>query len=174
MEVIDLVNEQDEIIGITDKTTAHTTSQLHRVASVYVFLADGTLLVQHRKSSVLDHSVGGHVRSAESYEQAAIREAYEELRVTSPLSWIGKAYSEEILRNDHVRSFIGIFACRVDQSWKFTPTEEVDMISSMHIADIVNTMNRTPEKFAKGFIHTMKVYLKEASLPYSLHTPSMD
>ena len=54
MELFDLVDKQDAIIGATDKPTAHATGQLHRVAGVYVFDKQGRLYVQvHKKSGGL-------------------------------------------------------------------------------------------------------------------------
>jgi hypothetical protein len=43
-----LVNDQDEAIGIEDKTKAHLLEVLHRAFSVFVISAAGQLLLQKR------------------------------------------------------------------------------------------------------------------------------
>jgi hypothetical protein len=37
MELFDVVDRDDIVVGTTDKKTAHSTGQLHRVGAVYVF-----------------------------------------------------------------------------------------------------------------------------------------
>ena len=71
IELFDLIDKQDNVIGVTDKPTAHSIGQLHRVAGVYVFDKQGRLYVQvHKKSGGLyDHSIGGHISQGESYEE---------------------------------------------------------------------------------------------------------
>lgn len=97
MEHLGLVDENDNVIGTTDKLTAHANKQLHRVAAVYVFNQSGELYVQVHKSSggLYDHSVGGHVQQGEDYATAAIREAHEELGIKQPLTELSVFYSDE-------------------------------------------------------------------------------
>lgn len=45
MEKFDLVDEHDNVIGVTDKPTAHASRQLHRVVAVYVFNSSGSVCV---------------------------------------------------------------------------------------------------------------------------------
>ena len=73
MELFDLVDKDDNVIGTTDKLTAHSTKQIHRVAAVYVFNDAGELYVQVHKGSggLYDNSVGGHVSQGETYATAA-------------------------------------------------------------------------------------------------------
>ena len=61
MELLDIVDKNDNIIGVMDRDIAHKTGQLHRIAAVFVFNEDGDMYVQvHKKSGGLyDHSVGG-------------------------------------------------------------------------------------------------------------------
>src|ERR1700739_2889901 len=97
MELFDLVDKNDNVIGTTDKPTAHANKQLHRVAAVYVFNDLGELYVQVHKSSggLYDHSVGGHVSKGEEYATAASREADEELGIRQPLAYLSTFYSDE-------------------------------------------------------------------------------
>src|SRR3712207_1323860 len=96
-EKLDVVDLQDNDIGITDKDTAHREGLIHRVAAVYVFRPDGFLFVQEHKRSggAYDHSVGGHVSRGEAYDDAAQREASEELGLEQPLERLSIFYADE-------------------------------------------------------------------------------
>lgn len=157
-ELFDVVNLQDEVIGVTDKVKAHASGKLHRVAAVYVFDELGRLYVQvHKKSGGLyDHSVGGHISKGETYSEGASREAQEELGITQPLDELAIFYSDEGPQSQHM---FGLYTCVADSSWKFIPNDEVDVIIPMDLADICRLMASTPEKFTGGFINTMNEYV---------------
>lgn len=156
MEPFDLVDKNDNVIGTTDKPTAHANKQLHRVAAVYVFNEAGELYVQVHKSSggLFDHSVGGHVSKGEDYPTTAAREANEELGIKQPLTQLSTFYSDEGV---YLHMF-GLFECIADKNWKFVPNEEVGEIMPMKLEDIKKLMETSPEKFTGGFINTMREY----------------
>lgn len=163
MELFDVVDKEDNVIGTTDKKTAHETGHLHRVGAVYLFNDQGLLYVQVHKSSggLYDHSVGGHISKGESYEEGTAREAKEELGITQPLTKLSIFYSDEIPRLQHM---FGLFECIAEPSWKFVPNEEVEEIIPMRIEDILDLMKKDPKKFTRGFINTMKEYTRIKSL----------
>lgn len=159
MELFDLVDMNDQVIGVTNKVDAHTSGQLHRVGAVYVFDDGGRLYVQvHKKSGGLyDHSVGGHISQNETYEEGTRREAVEELGINQPLEKLSVFYSDEGQSMQHM---FGLFTCITDPGWKFTPNDEVEQIIPMEIEYIKILMNEEPEKFTGGFINTMQEYLR--------------
>jgi isopentenyldiphosphate isomerase len=162
MELFDLVDKDDNVIGTTDKPTAHANRQLHRVAAVYVFNESGELYVQVHKISggKYDHSVGGHVSKGETYAIAAQREADEELGIKQPLTNLSTFYSDE---GTYLHMF-GLFECVANKDWHFEPNEEVEEIITMKLEDIRKMMAEQPEKFTGGFINTMKEYYKVKQL----------
>lgn len=157
MELFDLVDKQDTIIGVTNKRKAHAAGELHRVAAVYVFDQQGKLYVQVHKGSggLYDHSVGGHVSQGETYEQGAQREAEEELGIAQPLEKLSVFYSDETETMQHM---FGLFACIADDAWQFQPNDEVEEVILMDIEEIQNLMKTNREKFTGGFVNTMKEY----------------
>jgi isopentenyldiphosphate isomerase len=159
MELLDIVNSNDEIIGTSDRNTAHNNRQLHRIAAVYVFNTSGQLYVQvHKKSGGLyDHSVGGHVSKGETYRQGAVREAEEELGISQPLQELSIFYPDESQNSMHM---FGLYTCTAEPTWKFIPNEEVEEIIPMEIKDIRKLMIDEPNKFTGGFIATMKEYTR--------------
>jgi 16S rRNA (adenine1518-N6/adenine1519-N6)-dimethyltransferase len=156
MELFDLVDINDNVIGTTDKPTAHTNKQLHRVVAVYVFNEAGELYVQIHKvgGGLYDHSVGGHVPKGEDYVTAAQREAEEELGIKQPLSFLSTFYSDE---GAQLHMF-GLFECIAEVNWEFSPNNEVEEIFPVKLAVIQRLMTKNPEKFTGGFINTMKEY----------------
>lgn len=163
MELVDIVNNADVVIGTANKTTAHANRLLHRAVAVYVFNEAGELYVQVHKASGgrYDNSIGGHVKKGEDYVAAAAREANEELGISQPLSHLITFYSQEI-KFDHM---FGLFECVANTDWQFIPTAEVDEIIPMKLDAIRRLMHQTPERFTGGFINTMQVYCKVKNIP---------
>lgn len=159
MELFDLVDKDDNVIGVTNKSDAHSTGLLHRVGAVYVFDEEGRLYVQVHKTSggLYDHSVGGHISQGESYEEGTQREAAEELGITQPLEKLSVFYSDEGPTMQHM---FGLFTCIASPEWTFTPNNEVEEVIPMTIEDIQALMKSNPEKFTGGFLNTMKEYLR--------------
>jgi isopentenyldiphosphate isomerase len=168
MEKFDLVDENDQIIGETDKATSHIDGGIHRVVAIFVFDNEGRLYVQeHLKSGgKLDHSVGGHVIKGESYEEAAYREGKEELGLNCDLKLVTKFFSDETYSGKNIRHYFGIFECNPGTDWKFISNEEVKNIVPMSVSEIVETMNTEPVKFTPGFLNTMREYVLNKKLPF--------
>jgi isopentenyldiphosphate isomerase len=168
MELIDLIDEQDRIIGVTDKDTSHQRAQLHRCVIAFVFHSNGAMYIQKRTDNgLLDHAIGGHVRQGESYEVAMAREAEEELRITDRLTFVTTFMSDETFR-EPVRHLFGFYTYTTPPHWQFTPTDEVHEIMCMDIKAIVEQMNQHPEYFSAGFINAMKEYLLITKPPPSM------
>jgi len=86
-EQVILVDENDTQIGIGDKIEIHRQGQLHRAFSIFIFNAEGDLLLQKRAMSKY-HSGGlwtntccGHPRPGESVVGAARRRLREEMGI---------------------------------------------------------------------------------------------
>ncbi|MEI7029591.1 NUDIX domain-containing protein [Streptomyces pratensis] len=87
-EMLDIVDENDEVVGQARRGEATARRLRHRCVSVEVRDAEGRVFV-HRRTPVkpvfpscYDMFVGGVVGAGETYEEAALREAEEELGVT--------------------------------------------------------------------------------------------
>jgi 8-oxo-dGTP pyrophosphatase MutT (NUDIX family) len=87
-EWLDIVDEQDRVIGRETRRTATAQRLRHRCAFIFVRDERGRVFVHRRTGTKLvfpgmyDMFVGGVVGSGESYADAALREAEEELGVT--------------------------------------------------------------------------------------------
>ena len=84
LELVDVVNEKDEVVGQTTKQEAHIKGLLHRCVIALVINSNGEYVLVKQSSTRQDAGqfvgpVGGHVGSGESYEDALKREAEEEI-----------------------------------------------------------------------------------------------
>lgn len=91
-EMVILVNEQDEAIGLMEKMEAHEKGLLHRAFSVLIFNSKGEMLLQQRALSKY-HSPGlwtnaccSHPRNGETILEAANRRLSEEMGMQAELS----------------------------------------------------------------------------------------
>ncbi|MEY2232271.1 NUDIX hydrolase [Streptomyces sp. BF23-19] len=86
-EVLDVVDREDRVVGQAPRGEVYARGLLHRCAFVQARDAEGRIFVHRRTASKLvfpshyDMFVGGVLGAGESYEQAALREAEEELGV---------------------------------------------------------------------------------------------
>lgn len=98
MELLDIVNQEDIIIGQATRSDVYAKQLPHRIVHVLMFDNTGRLALQLRSDSVSfcpNHwstTVGGHVQTGESYEDAAKREFVEEVGIVEPVMWFSKDY----------------------------------------------------------------------------------
>lgn len=97
MEIFDIVNNQDEVVGQASQKDVYENSLTHRIAHIMILNDRGEILLQKRGDTCSflpgywSTSVGGHVRSGETYEEGAKREGQEELGINmTDLIFLGK------------------------------------------------------------------------------------
>jgi isopentenyldiphosphate isomerase len=87
-ELLDVVDEQDRVLGTAARGEVYRLGLTHRCAMVLVRDAEGRIFVHRRAAtksfgpSTYDVFVGGVLGAGESYAEAAVREAEEELGVS--------------------------------------------------------------------------------------------
>ncbi|MCB5182774.1 NUDIX domain-containing protein [Streptomyces antimicrobicus] len=87
-EVLDVVDREDRVVGQAPRGRVYAEGLIHRCVFVQAADAAGRIFVHRRTESKLvfpgayDMFVGGVVGAGESYDEAALREAEEELGVT--------------------------------------------------------------------------------------------
>ncbi|MFD5324443.1 NUDIX hydrolase [Streptomyces sp. NPDC127092] len=87
-EVLDVVDENDQVVGRAPRGEVYARGLIHRCAFIQVRDAEGRIFVHRRTPtklvfpSLYDMFVGGVVGAGESYDDAALREAEEELGVS--------------------------------------------------------------------------------------------
>jgi isopentenyldiphosphate isomerase len=86
-ELLEVVDENDNIIGLESRSKIHKDGLLHREIHIWFLTPKGEIIFQHRAKDKdtypdkLDATVGGHVEPNMSYEETAIKECKEETGV---------------------------------------------------------------------------------------------
>ena len=104
MELIDVVDENNELLGITEeREIVHKKNLWHRLVSCWIMNERGEILLQKRSHTKIRNPVkwartGGHVNYCENVEEAIIREIKEEigidiLKTNLKLLWTYKSNS---------------------------------------------------------------------------------
>lgn len=89
-EWVDLVDEDDRVIGRVTRKQMRAQNLLHRVAAVLCFDSNGRLYVHRRTDSkdvypgLYDMFCAGAVSAGERYDDTALREIGEELGIVGP------------------------------------------------------------------------------------------
>ncbi|EKD96007.1 MAG: Dimethyladenosine transferase, partial [uncultured bacterium] len=87
MNILDIVDENENIIGEDSRENIHKKGLLHREIHVWFYTPKDEIIFQLRgkdkvtRPDLLDATVGGHVELGDSYEDTAIKEVYEETGV---------------------------------------------------------------------------------------------
>ncbi|HUV72523.1 MAG TPA: NUDIX domain-containing protein [Clostridia bacterium] len=113
-ELLDLVDENDQVIGQVTKRDANSNPSLfHRAIAIIIYDNKGRILLQQRSlkkkvfTGLWTVSCAGHVPKGISYEQAAHKELLEELGFDTNLKFIKKLKIVEANETHFYSWFIG-------------------------------------------------------------------
>ncbi len=148
MEILDIVNQHDEVIGTASRDEVYEKLLPHRIVHVLIFNNKNEMALQLRSKTVSfcpNHwstTVGGHVQSGENYEEAAIREYEEELGIKSAITFFGKAIYEI---ENRPKKFLTIFTTECNGPFS-RDTSDVEKIEFFPLYTI-KAMIKNNEKF---------------------------
>lgn len=169
-ELVILVNEKDEQIGLMPKMEAHEKALLHRAFSVFVFNSKNELMLQQRALGKY-HSPGlwtntccSHQRDGESNIEAGVRRLQEEMGFSTSLedtiSFIYKAPFDNGL-TEH--EFDHILVGHYDDEPNIN-SEEVASWKWMSLEDVKKDMEMSPEHYTAWFKIIFEKYYNHISL----------
>ncbi len=127
-EMLDLVNDEDTIIGSMERNEVYAKGLNNfRVINCFIKNSEGKLFIPRRQKHKrlfplgLDVSVGGHVTSGETYDEAFKKEASEELNINI------NDYPYKVLglmtpHGDNVSAFMKVYEIESDE----TPSYNTD------------------------------------------------
>lgn len=161
METIDIVDENDNVIGKGERNEVIAGKLRHRLVHVLVFNSEGKMALQLRSKTVKfapgywSTTAGGFVRSGESYDEAAKREFQEELGITENITPIHKDDFED----ERTIKFFKTYRCDFDGPFNPDPAE-VERVEFFTIEKI-RAMIDNGEKFHPELLALLeKYYLK--------------
>ncbi|MFH1661694.1 MAG: NUDIX domain-containing protein [Candidatus Falkowbacteria bacterium] len=89
---LNIIDDNDNIIGTEDRKIIHKNGLLHREVHVYFVTPKNEIIFQHRAKDketfpdLLDATVGGHVEIGDDYKISAVKETIEETGVSIKIS----------------------------------------------------------------------------------------
>jgi isopentenyldiphosphate isomerase len=181
-ELVDIVNENDEVIGVATKKEAHEKELHHRLVAVWFYNSRGQIFIQKRSlkkkdlPGSLEWTVSGHVSSGESCEHALLRETEEETGVKAKveeftlLGYFIPNLIRDGRRVTHVRKVYALKYEGKKEGLKFDP-EEVDSFQVWSIDELLDAMNTKDHRFFDFFwfpfsfetVHRLKEITNSAS-----------
>ncbi len=112
-ELLDVVDADDNVIGVRTRGEIHARGLMHRAVHILVFNSRGELFLQKRSMAKdeqpgkWDSSAAGHVDSGENYPDCARREIEEELGIVArgPLEPLFKLPASILTGNEHCQVY---------------------------------------------------------------------
>jgi isopentenyl-diphosphate delta-isomerase type 1 len=151
-EYFDVLDNDGNIIGTATREECHNGSSflIHAVVHVLVFNDKNELLLQKRSQNKKiqpgkwDTSIGGHIESGESREEALAREAKEELGITGVEFEYLYSYT---MKSDIEYEFVTTYKCIWNDEDIDFQQEEIDKVkffSTEEIEQLLGTGYFTP------------------------------
>lgn len=147
-EIIDLVNEKDEVIGVITRKEAHTNAALiHREVDVIIVDDKKRILIQKRsqKKKVFPglwvDSAGGHIPAGTNPELGAHKELKEELGFDTNLKFIKKSFSKKSTESRFKYWYIGSFPKDASINIDSTEVEEAKFVTKEEYEVIAKEQN---------------------------------
>lgn len=163
MEFLDVVDESDNILRSAPRKEVYENLLTHRIAHVIVFDSEGKMALQMRSSEVSFcplhwcTTAGGHVRSGETYEQAALRELKEETGKTLRIVFAHKdLYEYKNNPRKGLKKFLATFTAKFDGPFSIDK-KDVDRIEFFTLGEIQKMINKG-EKFHPELLFLLKKY----------------
>lgn len=163
MEYFDLVDEKDNVIGKIKETEQVQPNKL-RFINIIIIDENKKIIVSKRSGNRIifpncyDFSVGGHVNSGESYEQAAYRELKEELNIEN-VKLIEIGYFNPY--KDNVDTFSKLYLSRYNNKIEEYDKEGITDIFYMTIDEIKELIRKEPKKFKSDYEKMIKYIINK-------------
>jgi len=144
-EMLDLVDQNDKVIGKVSRAEAHSDqSKIHREVAIFLFNNKGeTLLSQRslkkkRAPGWWDISAAGHVGADEEPKMTAMRELKEELGIEIVLKFYKKHFDQSQGESRFIWCFYGIYNSDIFE----IDSEEVEAVEWVKISELDNFGNK--------------------------------
>jgi 8-oxo-dGTP pyrophosphatase MutT (NUDIX family) len=159
VEIIDLVDENDNVIGEEELVQAHINKQRHRGSNVIIFKdkSKKEFLVQRRSENIFSNPLklcfpGGHLQKGETYLEGAIREIHEELFKKSKETLNLKLLFKLKKETDNDPEFLSIFELIHPGPFNFNKVEVKELLwlkPGEKLEEFTGTSKLTQEELMK-------------------------
>ena len=165
IEIFDVVNERDEVIGQQTRNEVHRLGLMHRAAHVLVFNASGRLFLQKRsmtkdrQAGLWDSSASGHVDAGEDYDACALRELREEIGLQ--LGAAPKRVFKLAACDETDQEHVWVYRCEAEGPFRLHP-EEIERGGWFAPEEITRWMAERPQEFASALLLIWKKISRES------------
>lgn len=164
MPTIQLVNDQDEVIGCKNRDDLDTSTDIFQTASLWITNSRNEVLLAQRKlDKRIDpgkwaEAVGGTVECEDDYETTIIREAEEELGLKT---FELKPGPKQFITTP-CRYFVQWYIATIDEPvGYFTPQEEeVEQIQWMSFGQLVSDLQKGSNEYIEVMTDIVKLFNK--------------
>ena len=160
-EMLDVVDAEDRVIGVSARGDVHSLGLMHRSVHILVFNSRGELFLQKRSQSkdsnpgLWDSSAAGHLECGEDYPDCATRELAEELaiEVATPLEYLFRLTASPRTGMEHCRVYRcihdGPFQLQAEeiQAGKWVGIAQMDRRAADQDATLTSSLRLIWEKF---------------------------
>lgn len=160
-ELLDVVDENNRVIGREERGIIHRTDLWHRGVHIFLFTPDRKLLVQERSlqqlsPNMLDCSVSEHLKTGESYPEAARRGLREELGIAQiPLKQILQ-FKMNYGPNDNIISTL--YEGIIDGEKIIIDKNEVARIMYYSLPRLAELSAQNEASFSRWFLQLLRWY----------------
>jgi isopentenyldiphosphate isomerase len=161
-EQIDIVDENDEVLYQASRGEMYAQELTHRIVHVLIFNNRGEIALQLRHKnkdfcpSCWSTSVGGHVLAGETYEQAALREAKEEIGADLEVELFCKDKYKDITKAN-LNKFLTVYKAIYEGPFEFEENE-VEKIEYFPIKDVKLMVATDRTKFHPELLFILERY----------------
>ncbi len=146
MEFLDVVNNDDEVIGSAPRSQVYDNLLTHRIVHVILFNKKEKMCLQMRGNTPFcpfhwGTTASGHVKSGETYEEAALRELEEEVGIKTKIKFDYKdLYTYTGKERNGLKKFLATFSGVYEGKFKLNKkdVEKIDFFSLEEIQGMID------------------------------------
>lgn len=159
-EQLDIINEQNEVIGTTGKSIAHKDGLLHRIVIGEMVNSKGEYCFVKQAGNRQDPGtfvspIGGHVGAGESIDDALIRECQEECGFApTKFQFVGQTiYNREVIGRKENHLFL---VYKISTDLDPVLNHESVEFNWFSIKEIQSLLKSSPDTFGDAWHHVFK------------------
>lgn len=159
-EQLDIINEQNEVIGVIGKSIAHKDGTLHRIVIGELINSKGEYCFVKQAGDRQDPGtfvspIGGHIQSGESADDALVRECEEEVGFTpTEHNFVGSTiYNREVIGRKENHLFL-VYQIKCNQEIKLN--HESVSFKWFSVGEIKQNLRSNPQIFGAAWHHVFK------------------
>jgi len=164
IEIFDIVDEHDRVIGQAPRPEVHRRRLRHRAVHILVFNEAGELFIQKRAATkdefphCYDSSAAGHLDQGEDYDACARRELREELDLAIPAERWEKLF-KIAARPETGCEFVWVYRVITSESPRIN-RQEIEFGEFWSLRRVLEAVAERPEEFATGFVRILQEWRK--------------